>query len=96
MALTGLDLLTLEFWDKGMCRCVWAPFLFLPSPLPRTSLFQIQSLLFHFPSKKKEAGLPGMSAEQEYRVTVGLGTASCHSCETAQNKAPTLLLLGVP
>lgn len=54
MALTGLDLLTLEFWDKGMCRCVWAPFLFLPSPLPRTSLFQIQSLLFHFPSKKKK------------------------------------------
>lgn len=37
-----------------------------------------------------------MSAEQEYRVTVGLGTASCHSCETAQDKAPTLLLLGVP
>lgn len=33
MALTGLDLLTPEFWDKSMCRCVWAPFLFLPSTL---------------------------------------------------------------
>lgn len=84
MALTGLDLVvevtsficpTPEYWDKGMCRWVWAPISFSrvlhpnSSPLLHSSqhlpFFQIHLLLFHFPPKDvNQTGIMSYSREQ--------------------------------